>query len=95
MLRPPLQNGADQGDFTDGYGQCWDIKSSPGQTPSTLQGAGRPIPSLQAIRTAGLAGRGRIWSAAMHYAHFSQSAAQAWLAWGHWAYGELQPSITG
>jgi hypothetical protein len=52
LTRPELgPNGEDQGDFRDGTGQNWDIKSSPDLRPSTAsQGAGTPIPNPQSTQ---------------------------------------------
>lgn len=52
LTRPELgPGGEDQGDFVDGNGQRWDIKSSPDLRPSTAsQGAGTPIPNPQSTQ---------------------------------------------
>jgi hypothetical protein len=47
LTRPPLENGVDQGDFTDASGQNWDVKGSPDVRPSTMPGAGSPISNPQ------------------------------------------------
>jgi len=51
LTRPELgPNGEDQGDFVDGNGQRWDIKSSPDSVPSYSRVAGAPIPNPQSTQ---------------------------------------------
>jgi hypothetical protein len=48
ISRAPLDaNGVDQGEFFDGVGQRWDVKSSPDFQPSYKADAGRPISNPQ------------------------------------------------
>jgi hypothetical protein len=48
VTRTPLNaEGGDEGDFTDGTGQKWEIKSSPDIKPSYSKGAGEPISTPQ------------------------------------------------
>jgi hypothetical protein len=48
VTRTPLTpDGDDDGDFTDGTGQKWEVKSSPDVRPSYRPGAGTPISTPQ------------------------------------------------
>jgi hypothetical protein len=48
ISRTPLNAaGGDEGDFTDGTGQKWEVKSSPDLRPSYRPGAGSPISNPQ------------------------------------------------
>lgn len=47
VTRTPFKDGKDDGDFTDGTGQKWEVKSSPDVRPSYRPGAGRPISNPQ------------------------------------------------
>jgi len=48
ITRTPLNEaGGDEGDFTDGTGQKWEVKSSPDLRPSYRPGAGSPISNPQ------------------------------------------------
>jgi hypothetical protein len=50
LARTPLDaNGDDVGDFTDGNGQVWDLKSSPDSIPGYSSDAGTPINNPQSI----------------------------------------------
>lgn len=50
ISRTPLgPQGEDLGEFTDGTGQRWDVKSSPDVRPSYRPGAGQPINDPQTI----------------------------------------------
>lgn len=52
MTRTPLKtDGADDGDFTDGTGQKWEVKSSPDVIPDYSKRAGEPILKPQTDRT--------------------------------------------
>jgi hypothetical protein len=52
LTRPELgPNGEDQGDFQDGTGQNWDVKSSPDSVPSYSPAGGTPINNPQSVQS--------------------------------------------